>query len=533
MNPFEMETEEGKTIPHQGGSATQQLQNVHGEVNPSDDNGGGDDDDDDEAEPLVVSSEGSFEDSPRERPRKYPSTGGSGLSSLSGFLSQRSLVFVILLFLGGLGLVFVSLPGSTADPENSGGSAENVGKGGRGGGGGTALYVDPDRPVPGMDDATIAKIRSVKSLRKNFQAAKDAFIQELKRDYGEHYSSIFNQGGIPMGRLAFRSASLMDDAVVPESFANSTSAGRRLDMGVSWERLKRKMVMKLLEAQLLAARNKKRKKSPGAEAPVPMPRFVWATGGHSAAAAHGDLVNESYTAVLERAVQPVLSELGVWFQGRNYAMGATASAPEVSLCHLPIFGNDIDMVSWDFGMTDGNNIGYMELYFRQASMSPSRPACLAMVIGGGAEKQREGVLRHLEDSGVAAFYLADNLEKAIYGAFPDSFGLNETEYNALAPFVKNFKCEGLVEKSEPCTTEKFTPLPGCEPRYRVHWHPGWYVVLIKGERTSTGGISSRVNGFRLPLAYAILFGWFDQAVAWPNGAYHGVVVARGCGRCDW
>ena len=68
--------------------------------------------------------------------------------------------------------------------------------------------------------------------------------------------------------------------------------------------------------------------------------FVWATGGHSASAGHGNLFNESYTANMERATKPVFEAVGIEFEGRNFAMGGMESAPEFSLCQESIFGVD-------------------------------------------------------------------------------------------------------------------------------------------------------------------------------------------------
>ena len=45
--------------------------------------------------------------------------------------------------------------------------------------------------------------------------------------------------------------------------------------------------------------------------------FIWATGGHSSAAGHGNLYNESYTAVMERGVVDVFDAVGIEFIGRN------------------------------------------------------------------------------------------------------------------------------------------------------------------------------------------------------------------------
>ena len=46
--------------------------------------------------------------------------------------------------------------------------------------------------------------------------------------------------------------------------------------------------------------------------------YIWATGGHSASAAHGNLYNESYTAFMERDLKGVFGAIGIDFQGRKY-----------------------------------------------------------------------------------------------------------------------------------------------------------------------------------------------------------------------
>ena len=46
--------------------------------------------------------------------------------------------------------------------------------------------------------------------------------------------------------------------------------------------------------------------------------YIWATGGHSASAGHGNLYNESYTAFMERDLKDVFGSIGIDFQGRKY-----------------------------------------------------------------------------------------------------------------------------------------------------------------------------------------------------------------------
>ena len=46
--------------------------------------------------------------------------------------------------------------------------------------------------------------------------------------------------------------------------------------------------------------------------------YIWATGGHSASAGHGNLYNESYTAFMERDLKDVFGYIGIDFQARKY-----------------------------------------------------------------------------------------------------------------------------------------------------------------------------------------------------------------------
>lgn len=97
-------------------------------------------------------------------------------------------------------------------------------------------------------------------------------------------------------------------------------------------------------------------------------KFIFAVGGHSAAAGHGDFHEESYGRVLERSVKSTFASIRVDFITRQYAMGSMDSACEVAICVDSIFGIDIDALSWDFGMTDGREQWKMLLYAYHAGM---------------------------------------------------------------------------------------------------------------------------------------------------------------------
>jgi hypothetical protein len=134
--------------------------------------------------------------------------------------------------------------------------------------------------------------------------------------------------------------------------------------GPSKDQMKRKMMIKILEAQAAAKKSRHLREtyqqwSNATETKqygrrwiqeaaqfdefAGFPKYVWATGGHSAAAGHGNFWRESYTAVVERAAKDVFAAIGINFIGRNYAMGGTSIAPEVGMCAKEIFGIDVDV----------------------------------------------------------------------------------------------------------------------------------------------------------------------------------------------
>jgi hypothetical protein len=62
--------------------------------------------------------------------------------------------------------------------------------------------------------------------------------------------------------------------------------------------------------------------------------------GTAAAAGHGNLHNQSYTAFMESAAKPVFDAIGIQLEARNYAMGGMASAPLLAFCNEAVYGTD-------------------------------------------------------------------------------------------------------------------------------------------------------------------------------------------------
>jgi hypothetical protein len=310
-------------------------------------------------------------------------------------------------------------------------------------------------------------------LLKLVTDAKERLITKLKIDYGEeNFSKIF----------------IKDDG----SFRPFLPFGDH-----SLDRLKRKLTIKVLSAQ--KALKQKEESFNGCDCingdkgfyynsadqtistddgnasttfhnDKSFEKYVWATGGHSAAAAHGNLFNESYTAFLERDLKDVFGSIGIDFEGRNYAMGGTGSAAEIAMCFEEIFGSDLDMFSWDYGMTDvGQPIRLMHYAYR-GGLSSGRPAFMAIRINLDRGDQ-EGIMKVLNDLGMSIFVEDDDMwfKKFI----PDSFGLSKAEINEMPEYIKNFKCNDVIEKGEPyCIDEKYSR-DVCEDREgKAPWHPG-------------------------------------------------------------
>jgi len=72
------------------------------------------------------------------------------------------------------------------------------------------------------------------------------------------------------------------------------------------------------------------------------------TAGDATAAGHGNLYSQSYTAILQDTVEKAFNALGIEFIAKNYGMGQYASGPELGLCMNEVFGDDIDVLVWDF-----------------------------------------------------------------------------------------------------------------------------------------------------------------------------------------
>jgi hypothetical protein len=173
-----------------------------------------------------------------------------------------------------------------------------------------------------------------------FREAKAGLLDAVVRDYGREFA---NDRFLLSSNSSWSSSSSSN-----ASLTTNATRGRRLFTGPGgpddpsgWDGLRRKLTIKLLRALQGSDTS-----ADGRGVPV-----VWVTSGNSVAAGHGNLLNESYTAVLERAVAPLFAALGMSFVGRNYGVSAASSGPNIALCMEAKFGTDVDLLLWDFRLT--------------------------------------------------------------------------------------------------------------------------------------------------------------------------------------
>ena len=221
-------------------------------------------------------------------------------------------------------------------------------------------------------------------------------------------------------------------------------------------------------------------------------KFIWVNGGHSSAAGHGNLFNETYTSIVEQISSDVYGAVGIKLIGRNHAMGGMSSSPELALCNEAVYGKDADLLTWNFGMTDGADLWHSEFYATKRALHSNRPLLLDVVMGAnniydGGYRRRISILRELEKHGIPtmqmivdAFYSGSSL---IQDVIPNSEGLTQEQIDAIPTNLRNFRCGDKLEDGEPfCKEQKYSPADaiGCEVPHKAPWHPGWKANALGG-----------------------------------------------------
>ena len=279
---------------------------------------------------------------------------------------------------------------------------------------------------------------TIGDMMKRVNEANVAFHSILEEEYGQFKDEIFNK----------------------EKLFKSFSGPSK----ISSKRLQRRILIKIIEAQLT-----KKEVS-----------YNWVIGGHSSAAGHGNLFNQTYGYIIEDSVRPIFQALGITFYGKNYAMGGMKSAPESALCMSSLYGVDLDILSWDFGMTDGRASDLYNIWSQKAGTHPTQPTLVSY-----GSRPAIDIHPKLENAGMSvfeAFFVEDKRPESLYQIFPDSDD-EDVKVDDLPKGVKFYRCGGHTEDGEICGDKqiKFDTKKVCKTiGYQVKWHNGWKDHLLKG-----------------------------------------------------
>lgn len=279
-----------------------------------------------------------------------------------------------------------------------------------------------------------------------------SLIQKLRDEYGDEYANI-----------------LMEKSNL-DSIFHLTPASKL--------RYQRRMIQKILHKQL-----KPKEKVP----------FTWVTAGDVHAAGFGNDPGHSYTSMLEDTVSEAFSAVGLEFVAKNHGLFNIPSAPAVALCMTTIYGKEnIDVLSWDFSLADGDFRYRAALFAMRATMHPSRPLLFMM-----DSKLDERWKKYFWVEGKVGVGMMDtaSLQEMVIRHFPDSSRLPHPEQ--LPPALAYLQCNGAMEgqchqpgtrkqcnandmeldkRGLACREHKFLVTDSCDMhKYQSDWNIGWYV----------------------------------------------------------
>ena len=193
--------------------------------------------------------------------------------------------------------------------------------------------------------------------------------------------------------------------------------------------------------------------------------------GDSGAAGHGNFFDQQYTVVLQQQAADLFQSVGLNFIARPYAMHSSTSAPELGACVREIYGDDVDIMTWDFALTDGKWHWRLEFFAHRVMLLPRHPGLL--VLRPGSDPVRTETVEHLVTEGMAALRFDEHYANTMKRKIPDTHYHPNVE--SLPELVRYFRCGQTLEMgSGGCAEYKFTRNGTCDDRDgRTNWHHGW------------------------------------------------------------
>ena len=135
----------------------------------------------------------------------------------------------------------------------------------------------------------------------------------------------------------------------------------------------------------------------------------------------------------------------------------------------------MDIITWDFGMTDGRTHWRIEFFAHRVHILPNHPVLL--VLQAGTDPARKELVEHLTQEGLTALRQDEEYLVRKQLEFPDCRTATADEIAAMTEHVQYYRCGYGFEMGGNCTSYRFTQNGTCDERSNMnHWHHGWYVL---------------------------------------------------------
>jgi hypothetical protein len=214
--------------------------------------------------------------------------------------------------------------------------------------------------------------------------------------------------------------------------------------------------------------------------------FTWVTAGDVRAAGFGNDPAHSYTSMLDDTARDAFRAVGLNFVANNHGVYNFPSGPAAALCIDTVYGSDIDILSWDFSLTDGDFEYRAALFGMRATLHPTRP--LLMMIDRREDLRWQ---KFFWGEGKVGVGLLDTawIEKLAIRDLPDSVQITHPEQ--LPPALQYLRCHESIEghlhcdsgrahhvcneeKGAICRDNKFLDKDSCDMvKYQSDWNAGW------------------------------------------------------------
>lgn len=201
--------------------------------------------------------------------------------------------------------------------------------------------------------------------------------------------------------------------------------------------------------------------------------FTVVLAGHSAAAGHGNHFRQSYIMQFHKVMAPVFARLGIKLITRNISQGGLGTLQN-SMASGSLYGDEIDILIWDAGMTEKGSPNHIDLFFRQGLIGGKR---VPVIWSAGGQFSILKKLHEECDADVGEFGL---------GTMGIELTTSEEQAETLPWAVRYMRCgddaKDVCKKHNSycakCWVDREDGIKPEEPQQlnyggQVSWHPGW------------------------------------------------------------